>query len=137
MALTRAVLAQALRVVDSSDDGDGPILDRLASVVEAITAQYAPDAPAGVADEAGIRLAGWLYDRPAEQPTDSALVQSGASGLLDPFRTRSVAVLDPEGGATPTPTPTPSGIPTPPESGHYVLSSNDGELEWLEFPAPR
>lgn len=129
----RAQLAAALRVPDSSDEGDGPLLDRFIAVGTAIAGLYAPDAPSDVADEAVIRLSGWLYDRDAAMPSEAAFVQCGAAGLLSRWRVRSVAILPPTTGIVPA---VPTDLPSPPESGFFVLAVENGELTWLKFPKP-
>ena len=60
----------------------------LAYATEAIT-QYAPDAPDATANEAAVRLAGYLYDAPfaARGATyAAALINSGAASALAPYR---------------------------------------------------
>ena len=94
MAVTVGDLAVALRVVTDAGDalpaGQSAVLTRNLAAALALVAQYAPAAPADVADEATIRAAGWLYDvAPHESArTWSPLKHSGAAGLLSPWRAR-------------------------------------------------
>ena len=136
MAVTREQLAAALRILDASDAGDGPILDRLIAVGAATAGLAAPDAPDGVADEAVIRFAGWLYDAPPESSSGAGWQSCGAAALLAPWRTRSFALVDP-GPATPAPAPPGGGgLPPLPGEGHYILTVDDGVVTWVEFPKP-
>ena len=88
-------------------------LDRasqLAQVADELVTGYAPGAPAAVRYEAGLRVAGYLADRPAGhrrtrtqigdyerevmyEPTTSALRASGAMGLLSRWRKRRAGVI--------------------------------------------
>ena len=135
MAVSRTQLADALRIADSSDTGDGPILDRLIVVAAATAALAAPGAPDGVADEAVIRFASWLYDAAPDSNTGAGWRSSGAAGLVDPWRRRSFALFgttDPTGetgGGSDLP-------PFPDDGGSYILATNGGVLTWLKFPLP-
>ena len=103
---------------------------------------YAPKAPDAVHDAAVVRLAGWMYDAdPSDPQTAQALRVSGAQALLGAYREHRAGAIGlvegPDGpGPSPAP-PIPGGdIPAPPDSGHYVLTSNNGVLTWVLFPAP-
>lgn len=84
MALTDQQLADAIR----SELADAV---RLRPVVQALVEKYAPGAPDAVKDEAAIRAAGYLLDAPPA-PSGAghaaALRNSGATGLLSPWRVR-------------------------------------------------
>lgn len=140
MAIDRAAAAAALRIPDSSDSGDGPLLDRLVAVAIAIVEDYAPNAPQAVKDEAGLRLVGRLYDLPPEnnQGTAGMLNGSGASGLLSRWRARSAHLVDPDpqaGGTQPPPGgggASAAGLPDPPDNGTFDLVSINGALGWAK-----
>lgn len=94
MALTAAQLAAAMRLIpDAATAVPAEYADtvtRLLGVTEALVEQYAPNAPEVVRDEARVRLAGYLFDRPPETPSAGALFYSGAQGLLTHYRTPSL-----------------------------------------------
>ena len=89
-------LADALRV----KAGDTPltaaqtsILARVHASAVALVTAAAPDAPVAVANEAVIRLAGWLYDTDPAQSTRAAtdpMQRSGAAALLARWRPQSL-----------------------------------------------
>lgn len=98
MALTAQQFAAALRLIP---DPNAPIpseyadiVARLLGVTEALVVAYAPNAPQAVADEARIRLGGYLYDRPPETPSAGALHNSGAQGLLAPYHAPPAGDID-------------------------------------------
>ena len=80
---------------------------RLLAVTTALVVRYAPDAPDAVHNEAVIRAAGWLSERPYAtsgetigQLSDtfapgqhSALRHSGAMALLSPYKVRRAGAL--------------------------------------------
>ena len=83
--------------------------ERLHPVAVALVERYAPDAPEDVANEAVIRVAGWLYESPSsgvrsESVGDistswspnmtSALRHSGAMALLSPWKVRRAGAVD-------------------------------------------
>lgn len=90
MALTAQQLANALRltadVADAVPPEHAPTVTRLLGVTDAMVMLYAPSAPETVRDEARVRLAGYLFDRPPESPSAGALFYSGAQGLLSSWR---------------------------------------------------
>lgn len=92
MALNVNDLAIELRLLADPQDqlptAQQRVLTRLLSVATSIVQRYAPDAPPDVCDEAEVRIAGYLYDRPPEAATrgTSALLHSGAQSLLAPWR---------------------------------------------------
>lgn len=100
MAVTNADVAVALRIVGSPTDtipaGVDAILTRLRGTATALVEKYAEDAPDTIKDEAAIRVAGWLYDRPPDAATrgHSAMLHSGAQSLLAPWRDPGVGVTD-------------------------------------------
>ena len=92
MALEVTDLAVALRIIadpvgtlPAAQEG---VLTRLLAVAATVADTYAPNAPCAIRDEAAVRVAGWLYDRPPEAHTrgHSAILQSGAQSLLAPWR---------------------------------------------------
>ncbi len=104
MALTTAQLAYALRI--TTDDTTAPDtsttneLTRLSGVASAYVMAYASRAPENIQDEATILFVGYLYDGPPSDTGGAALRypaawrNSGAQGLLAPWRVRSAAALD-------------------------------------------
>ena len=109
MALTINQLAFALRL--TADDGTAPDasivteLTRLASVADALIADYAPMAPETVRDEAKRLAVGYLYDGPDFNPGGTGLLyvnafrNSGAQALLSPWRVRRAGLIGPAGAA--------------------------------------
>ncbi|MDE0383814.1 MAG: hypothetical protein OXI22_08030 [Defluviicoccus sp.] len=144
VTITPAEVAVAIRAAATKDTVPGPVTTVLAFLVPAATAmllEYAPGAPDAMHNAALVRLAGWLYDAdPTDARVSSALYVSGASNLLGQWRVHragAVGSAAPSGGGTPGPSPTPgAGLPTPPESGYYILTVRNGVLAWVEFPRP-
>ena len=96
VTLTESELAGALGVNQA-------LADRLLPVAKALVQQYGPDAPEPIQNEAVIRCAGWLADKPSSSLQSerfgdvevqwatgqlSALRHSGAMALLSPFKVR-------------------------------------------------
>ena len=83
-------MAVALRLI--ADPGDpvpaaqAQILTRLAAVSELLSDQYAPNAPAAIREEAQVRIAAYLYDRPADLPSAGTMLHSGAQSILAGYR---------------------------------------------------
>ena len=104
-------LAVAIRVIAAADatlhDSVRAQLTRLRSVAFQTIADHAPEAPTEVADEAAVRMVGWMYDTDpaARRPALDILTTSGAAGLLARWRVRRV--LTPSGGLAPVPGPVP------------------------------
>ena len=91
MAITVARLAEAVRV-DGTDPAYVSILTRLCGVGKALVAQYAPDAPTAIRDEAIIRVAAYLLDQPEASPGAryaTAWRNSGAEALAGPWVNRA------------------------------------------------
>ena len=92
VTLNTGELAVALRIATATDEtldgGLQGVLDRHRDTAKAMVERYAPDAPETVLNEAAIRVAGFLYDRPPEQANRaiSAMLHSGAQALLVPWR---------------------------------------------------
>lgn len=136
-----AIAIRAAAQIDTVPPEVTLVLGFLVPAASAIILDYAPGAPDEVHDAALIRLTGWLYDA---DPTDSrvsrALEVSGGAGLLARWRVHRAGIIQSgASGDTPTPAPVPvpgGGIPAPPGSGHYILTADNGELEWVQFPAP-
>ena len=87
VTLTAVQLMAALRITDTDETEE---ITRLLAVYRVVVEKYAPAAPAAIQNEALIRLAGYLYDKPtAPRGTgySRALTNSGAAGLLLPYRT--------------------------------------------------
>ena len=93
MALTDQSLADAMR----SELADAT---RLRPVAEALVMKHAAAAPEALRDEAAIRVAAYLLDRPPSPPGAgyaNVLTNSGAAALLSQWRVRragKVAVRD-------------------------------------------
>lgn len=144
VTITEATAAVAIRAATDADTIPPAVADTIAVLFPAAAAmvvEHAPAAPDEVQNAAVVRLLGWMYDA---DPTDSrisrAIFVSGASGILAQWRVhRAGAITETGNGGGPTPTPTPvpgGGVPSPPSSGHYILTANDGDLAWVEFPQP-
>lgn len=83
---------------------------RLLAVASEIVTRYAPNAPDAIANEAAIRVAGWLADTPSagmvvsrlgereyshlRQTLTSALRSSGAMSLLRPYKPVGAGVCE-------------------------------------------
>ena len=108
MALTAQQLAAALRLTATPATAVPPehadVVSRLLLVTDELVKQYAPDAPEAVRDEARVRVAGYLYDRPPESPSAGAVFYSGAQGLLTAWRKQPRNADDPS-------------VPVPPAQG--------------------
>ena len=94
VTITRDDLAVELRVAAdvtaaaALPAGQLAILDRVFAAARALVEQYAPVAPAAVANEALARCGAYLYDA---DPIDaravrSPMLHSGASAILAPWR---------------------------------------------------
>ena len=140
VTITVGQAAIAIRAAADADNVPVPIATALGLMLpaaDAMVMRYAPDAPDAMHNAAAIRLIGWLYDADPNDPRISRPLEvSGAANLLAQWRLHRAAPIG--GEPTPiTPAPAPGGnVPTPPADGHYILTSNDGELAWLAFPAP-
>ena len=132
MALTVTELWAAIRQGDGTSPPPEPqlgIVSRMMTVAIRMAAQYAPDAPDDVADQAVVNVVAYLYDsNPAggRNLYTNAMTQSGAAALLDQFR---VPRARPIGGRASSSTPTPSGDLTAIERR---LATLEGEVEELE-----
>ena len=92
VTITLESLAVALRVIvrpgQTIDEGQREILDGLLDVATGAVDSYAADTPAKTANEAVIRMAGYIFDvtpagRSMEAP--NAFILSGARALLAPY----------------------------------------------------
>lgn len=97
MALTIPQLAEALRIVGSATEtvpaATTAILTRQLAVARALITAHAPTAPELVADEAAVRLCGFLFDQdPALPRSQNPMVASGAGSVLGPWHTPTLAV---------------------------------------------
>lgn len=113
MAITLAQLAVGLRITADPtatlDAGVTAELTRVLAYATAVVQDRAPTAPDAYADEATLRIAGYLYDQPSAPGGTqwaNAFRNSGAGSILAPYISRrAVAIGDgPESGpATQTP----------------------------------
>lgn len=98
MAVDLARLNQELKLGTGTPTGAiADVLGSLLTVGTALVSEYAPDAPTAVADEATVRVVGYLYDfAPATRGRmmSGALFASGAAGLLGMWRSRRALPLD-------------------------------------------
>ena len=97
VTLTIAQLLNALRLGDSTEETT-EATRLLAYATEAVT-KRAPGAPDTAHNEAGIRLAGYLFDQPfapASARYSNALRNSGADAILLPYRKHRAGVVDQE-----------------------------------------
>lgn len=134
-----AVAVRAAASADAVDPSVATVIGYLFKAAAAMIAERAPDAPDDIHNGAQIRLLGWLYDSdPADPQVGQALRVSGADALLAPWRVHRAGAIG-TAAASPAPGPTPApgaGLPPLPAQGHFILAVNNGELEWLAFPAP-
>ena len=100
-------MAVTLTASELADALDGTDATRLLVVVTELVVHYAPDAPDAMHNEAAIRAAGWLAERPAAASGEtvgplsasyapgqhSALRHSGAMALLSPYKVRRAGVI--------------------------------------------
>lgn len=140
MAITITAAQVAVAIRAATDVNDVPdvvatVLDILVPAAGAIILEWAPSAPDSVHDASLVRLSGWLYDAdPADSRAGQAMQLSGAASLLAPFRAHRAGIIDAPGdvpGSVPG-----GGVPTPPASGSFILTSNNGVLTWIAFPVP-
>ena len=120
MAITAQVLQRALRL-DAPDADQAAEVARVLGVATEVARKYAPNAPDATADEAVIRVAGYLYDAGKADPAlgvQDALRRSGAAALLAPYRVRRAGAIESAGGTTA------SGSTTAP-SGNGGLSQDE------------
>jgi len=150
MAITITEAAAALAIRAGVKDSEGTIVvdPTVAEVVAvlfpaaaAMVVDYAPNAPDAVHNASLVRVLGFLYDSdPSDNAAARPLDSSGAAPMLSQWRAHRAAALNaPTNGPTPTPTPTPTpggNVPTLPAQGHFILTSDNGELQWVAFPAP-
>ena len=139
--LTNAQVAVGIRAATAIDDIPEPVETLLGFLIpagKAIVEEYTPDAPDAVLDLALIRVVGWMYDAdPAEAVTSNPLLMSGAGAILARWRIHRAGAVSGEDAIEPGPTPGPGGnVPTPPGDGNYILTSDNGSLEWVLFPKP-
>ena len=91
---TLAQLGADLRIGDGTiapTGAVGAVLGRIDATARTLVEAYAPDAPEAIANEAYVRLAGWLYDSDpsgANPGGPAAMRASGAAALLGQFRVR-------------------------------------------------
>ena len=132
--LTLGQIAVAIRAATDPEQVPAAITTTLEIMVpagRAICTAFAPDAPEAVGNAALVRLVGWLWDSdPADASLGMALQNSGAAPLLAQWRKQRAAVLGGEIGAATI------AVPVPPGAGHFILTSNEGDLSWVEFPQP-
>ena len=146
-SITDQQVAIAIRAVPNADEpvpaGVALTLSFMIASAKEMIDRYAPGAPTAVSDMALIRLSGFFYDQDPNPDfsrsasSSNALQFSGAASILSQWRVHRAGAIDGFETIGPTPTPTPGGnVPTPPGGGHYILTAENGALEWVEFPAP-
>ena len=138
-------LAVAIRVATDPDavpTAIATVLGFLQPAAAAMVTGYAPDAPDDIHNAAVIRLAGWLYDAdPTDSRIASALQVSGAAPLMSQWRGHRAGAIGSAAanGATPGGggnVPEGAGLPPLPGAGSFILTVNNGELAWVDFPLP-
>ena len=95
VTITVAELLAALRLGDSAEE-TAEVTRLLAYATEAVV-NHAPDAPDVAHNEAGRRLAGYLFDQPEAGRSDAyanALRNSGAARMLLPYRIHRAGYSD-------------------------------------------
>lgn len=82
MALTVDILRTALRLGETQQEMDE--ITRLRTVAETIVEKRAPNAPDSIKDEAAIRIAGYLFDKPNATAGDgfAAIIRNSSAGDL-------------------------------------------------------
>ena len=134
VTITQQEVAVAIRAATSADDIPAPVaevLKFLFPAASAIILTYAPGAPDSVHDASMIRLCGWLYEAdPADPSAARPLQASGTAPLLAQWRVQRAGVISGTGE------PLPPVIPPAPDAGSFILTSVNGEYEWIEFPVP-
>ena len=94
ITITSAQLAAALRVGDSAEETAE--ITRLLGYATAAVTKHAVNAPEEIANEAVVRLAGYLFDSPtaARGATfANALTNSGAAAALLPYRVHRAGLV--------------------------------------------
>ena len=142
VTITAAEVAVAIRAAPDTESVPGPVatvITLLLGAASAIVIDHAAGAPDAVHDVAVIRLVGWLYDAdPAEARNGQALRLSGAQSLLAQWREHRAGPIG-AAQAAPGPAPAPepgAGLPAIPANGSFILTVDNGELAWTEFPQP-
>ena len=99
-------LAHALRITDSPgtvlNTDQAATVARLLGAATALVDLYSILAPDHVANEAVVRLAGWMYDQPVGRQNADAMGLSGARSMLAPWRIRRARNVEGSGGGTGT-----------------------------------
>ena len=120
MAVTLTELYARLRLGDGVTPPVPPVSTILAGLQTTgvlVINRYAPLAPEAIRDEVLVRFVGYLYETPpnANQrgALQNALVQSGGTALLDPYRSETSYTLDDSDGLDETPlSPSTGGTPS-------------------------
>ena len=102
--LTAQELAAALRLGDSAEELAH--VTRLLAYATEAAVKFAPEAPSELLDESAIRIAGYLYDAPtAARGVGYAAVlrNSGAAGMLLPYRVHRAGSTSGAGAGTSAP----------------------------------
>ena len=89
VTITAVELRAALRLGDTPEETTEAT--RLLATATELVTNHAPDAPDAVANEAVVRLAGYLFDQPFSPSTEryaNAFRNSGAASLLVRYRVR-------------------------------------------------
>ena len=92
VTLTLEQLRNGVRAGASVEETE--ILERILSAATEAVNLYAPTAPVQLANEATVRLAGYLFDQPnAPARGTNALRHSGASALLSQWRVQRLSLV--------------------------------------------
>ena len=137
--LTVGDVMRAIRIAETEDVESE--VTRLLAVASIMVEAWAPAAPSAVQGQAAVQMVGYMYDRPTVATSMGmwgGFRLSGAAGILQMWRsTRAGAISGEDAPAGEVPTPGAGGnVPTPPDIGHWVLTSNNGVLAWVLFPEP-
>ena len=127
MALTVIDLAVSLRVIATAvqarriDPAVSGLLNRLLGSAQALVGSYAsPGTPEPVTDQAVILVAAYLWEQPSSArgtAFSTAWINSGAAGLVEPWRVRRAGLLGGEGLAVVPGREAPGAVPAPEPGG--------------------
>jgi len=139
VTITEEVAAVAIRAAASGATlpaSTQVALNVLFPAATSMVERYAPEAPDAIHDAAVVRLLGWMWDsEPAMATSRTGIVASGAAAVLSMWRVHRASAVEEPATLAPPDTPA-SNLPPTPESGTFILSAANGELEWLPFPLP-
>ena len=95
ITITADALRDALRLAETAEETAE--VTRLLGVASEAVTKYAPDAPEATANEAVVRMAGYMLDAPLAPRGGGyadALFYSGAAALLGPYRVHRAGLCD-------------------------------------------